>query len=162
MLEALRDIALKGLGALLPTLLGWFYRPERIDKDIKIRPHGEGEALTFSTNVLPNVQLWFQVTNLSPFSIEIDRMLVQVSYGPVIGEFCTLRKTKLKPASEALVKVESALTSLQAAAVVAQSGNANYATLYLTAYINCKVHNLEVTRSPQTTNIRVLGAKSAA
>jgi hypothetical protein len=162
MLEAARDLLLKALGALLPTLLGWFYKPSRIDRDIKIRPNGEGEAITFYASELPNIQIWLQVTNLSPFTIEIDRLLVQVAYGTVIGEYATLRKTTLKPASEALVKVESALTTKQVSAVMAQRANASYATLYITAYVNCKVHNLELTRSPQTTNIRVLGVPSAA
>ncbi len=162
MLEAIRDLLLKALGAAVPVILGWFYKPGRIDRDIKIRPTGEGEALNFYASDLPNIQVWLQITNLSPFTIELDRILVQVSYGAVIGEFSSLRRITLKPASEELIKVESALTSKQVASVLVQSKTANYATLYITAFFNCKVHNLEVARNPQTTNIRVIGAPSAA
>ena len=162
MIEAARDILLKLLGAFIPSLLGWFYKPDRIARDIKIRPNSEGDAITIVAGELPNIQIWLLVTNLSPFKVEIDRILVQVQYGAIIGEFSGLRKTIVKPASEALVKVDSALTSHQVSSILKQRDNASYTVLYITAYISCQVHNLEVVRNVQTANTRILGAPSAA
>ena len=162
MLEILRDLALKLLGALVPKLLGWLYKPARIEKDIKIRPLGEGEAVTLNAGDLPSVQIWLLVSNLSPFSLELDRVLVQLQYGGVIGEFTSVRKVSMKPASETQYKVESPLTSAQVRSTLRSRESFSYSTLYITAYINCKVHNIEVHRNPQTSNVRVIGVPGAA
>ena len=162
MLEAARDVLLKFLGALLPKLLGWFYKQERIANDIKIRPNGEGDAITVIAGELPNIQIWLLATNLSPFTIEIDRLLVQVQHGAVIGEFCSVRKTQLKPATEALLKVESALSAHQTVGFFKYHTQSSYSMLYITAYINCGVHNLQIVRNVQVANTRMLGVPSAA
>jgi len=91
MLEAAKDILLKLFGALAPWLLGLIYKPEWISTRVKIRVTSDGEGVRVQGGELPDLQIWMQVTNLSPFSIEIDRVVAQVQLvGGVLGEFTYL------------------------------------------------------------------------
>ena len=155
MFEATKDLILKILGSLIPKLFGLAYKADWISEKIKLRPRTEGEAITFNCSELPTIQIWIQATNLSPFTIEIDRLLVQVQYGGHIGEFVALRRTSVMPVAEALIRIDGSLTEKQVTYLRAIK-NTSYATLYLTAFINCAVHDLEITRSLQTTNLRLI------
>jgi hypothetical protein len=156
MFEALKDLFLKALGALLPTILGWVYKAHWIDTRLKLRVGSEGDGITVQGGELPYIRVWLQATNLSPFTVEIDRVIAQVQLrGGVIGEFVHLHKHELKPSSEELFLLEGALSSLQLAYLSRQQGGSE-AVLYLTAFVNCKVHNLQLKRTVQTGNVRYL------
>ena len=158
MFEAVRDLLLKALGVLLPTILGWVYKPEWIASLVRLRVGSGGEGITVQGGDLPYLRIWLQATNLSPFTIEFDRVIVQVQLGGgVVGEFTHLHKHKLKPSSEEQFLLEGALSTAQLAYLARQQvGTGVGATLYLTAFINCKVHNFELKRHVQSNNVRYL------
>ena len=156
MLEVAKDLLLKMLGGLLPSLLGWFYKAEWIDARIKLRVGSEGDGVTVQGGELPYLRIWLQVTNLSPFTIELDRVVAQVQLrGGVVGEFSHLHKHKIKPSSEEQFMLEGSLSQSQIAYLERQESSYQ-STLYLTSYVNCRVHNLELRRNVQTTNVRYL------
>jgi hypothetical protein len=156
MLEAIKDISLKLLGALIPTILGWVYKAEWISARIKLRVGSEGEGITVQGGELPYLRVWLQVTNLSPFTIELDRLIAQVQLrGAVVGEFVHIHRHTIKPSSEEQFLLEGNLSSAQMAYLVRQPTTAE-SMLYLAAYINCDLHNLEVRRNVQTSNVRYL------
>src|SRR5207247_10514116 len=95
MLELLRDFALKALGELVPFIVAWFYKPEKISASLKFRVQGHGDGVTYECGDLPSVRIWFLVSNLSPFKVEIDRLQAQVAYGAVIGVIVHIRKHTL-------------------------------------------------------------------
>jgi len=156
MLEAAKDLLLKTLGALLPILLGWFYKPEWIDSRIKLRVDSEGDGVTVQGGELPYLRIWFHVTNLSPFTIELDRVITQMQLrGRVIGEFSHLHKHIVKPSSEERFLLEGSLGANQLEYLERQEAN-HYPNLYLTVYANCRVHSLVLKRNAQTTSVRYL------
>lgn len=156
MLELLRDFTLKVFGHILPFVVAWLYKAEKIASGIKIRVPGEGDGVTFEGGELPRVRVWLRASNLSPFPVEIDRIALQVAYGAVIGEIAHIRKRSLPESKELEFLIEGYLNEKQVA-YIQKNRSQNYETkLYLTAYLNSKIHNFEITREVQTNNVRFI------
>jgi hypothetical protein len=157
MLEVAKDITLKLLGFLVPRLLGWFYKRSWIADRIKIRVSSEGDGVVVNGGRdLPNLRITMQVTNLSPFSIELDRVITQVALrGGVLGEFVHLRHVALKPATETMFEIHGPLSQHQLDYLDRQPDRPD-ATLYLCAFVNCKVHNFQLDRQITAGNVRYI------
>lgn len=156
MLELLRDFVLKALGIVAPIAVGWFYKPEKIAADLKFRVRGEGDGLTFEGGELPRIRIWLLVSNLSPFTVEIDRMVIHVVYGTVIGEFHHLRRRTLAASTEDEWLVEGSLNESQVAYIQKELKNAPQTKLNLMALVHSKLHNFEHAVSVEAKNVRLL------
>lgn len=155
MFELLIELLIKVLGKILPTAVSWFYKPEKLNKGIKVRIRGEGDGVAYFCGELPKVNIWVEVSNLTPFTIEIDRIYGQLSYGCAIGEFIHLKRHIVPPADEKLVLVEMTLNEHQENHIRKNLGKVE-TKLFLNAYINSKIHNLELTREINTNNVRLV------
>jgi hypothetical protein len=156
MLELLRDFELKAFGHALPFAVAWFYKPESISANLKFRVQGHGDGVTYECGEIPGVRIWFLISNLSPFKVEIDRMQIQVVYGSVIGEILHIQKHTLNASKESEFHVQGYLNEKQVA-YIRKNLHQNFETkLYLTAYVNSKIHNFELTREVNTNNVRLL------
>jgi hypothetical protein len=156
MLELLKDFGLKALGIVAPFVVAWFYSPEKIASDIKFRVRGEGDGVTFEGGELPKVRVWLLVSNLSPFNIEVDRMVIQLVYGSVIGEVNDVRRRTLPCSKEAEWLVESTLNDKQLAYIQRNMENKPETRLTVTAFINTSLHKFESSASVGTGNVRFL------
>ena len=156
MLELLRDFALKTLGLALPFVVAWFYKPEKIAGNLKFRVRGDGDGVTYECGDLPSVRIWFLVSNLSPFNVEIDRLQVQVAYGAVIGEVLHIRRHALRASREAEFLVEGSLNERQVAYIRKNLHQKFETKLHLTAYVTSKIHSFELAREVNTNNVRQL------
>lgn len=156
MLELLRDFALKTLGHIVPFVVAWLYKPQKIASDLKFRVPGEGDGVTYEGGELPRVRIWLRASNLSPFPVEIDRIAIQIAYGSVIGEISHIRKHILPASKEIEFLVEGSLNERQVS-YIQKNLSKNFETkLYLTAYLNSKIHNFEIAREVQTNNVRLI------
>jgi hypothetical protein len=156
MLELLRDFGLKAAGHLVPFAVGWFYKPGKIAADLKFRVRGEGDGVTLEDGELPKVRIWFLVSNLSPFTVDIDRMVVQLVYGGVVGEILDVRKRTLGPSKEGEWLVEGSLNENQVAYIRKQRGNRPETRLNVTAFVHSKLHNFEHAVSMGSSNVRLV------
>lgn len=156
MLELIRDFVLKLLAAVVPFAVAWFYRPEKIAAEVKFRVRGDGDGVTFEAGELPRVRIWFLVSNLSPFKVEIDRMAVQVSYGSIIEEIVHIRKHSVGPSKELEFLMESTLNSNQAAFIQKNLSQRFETKLYVTAFLSTKLHDFESAAIVSTNNVRML------
>lgn len=153
MLDLLKDFLLKALGYVAPFAVRRFYRPTKIENGIKIRIRGEGDGVTYNCGELPNVRIWLLITNLTPFSVEFDRIWGQLAYGSTIGEVSHLRKHTLPPAQEKEILIEAALNECQAEYIRRNHGKMD-TTVLLGTYINCEIHSFELNREIKTNNVR--------
>ena len=156
MLELLRDFTLKALGHLLPFAVAWFYKPEKIAADVKFRVRGDGDGVTYEGGELPKVRIWFLVSNLSPFKVEIDRMVIQLSFGSVIEEIAHIRKHEVGPSKEVEFLVETTLNSAQVAFIQKNLPQRLETKLYVAAFLNTKLHNFESVVHVSTSNVRMV------
>lgn len=155
MFELLKDFSLKVLGFVMPFVVRWFYKANKLANGIKVRVRGEDDGVMYNCGELPKVRIWLLVTNLTPFQIEFDRIYGQLAYGSIIGEFAHLKRHVLPPAEEKQVLVEISLNELQANYIRQNFGNAE-TKLYLGAYVISKIHSIELSREIGTNNVRYL------
>ena len=81
MFEILKEFAVKALGRVLPFLVSWYYKPDKLAKKIKIQVRGAGDGVVFECGELPYVRAWLEITNLSPFPVEFERLHGHFWYG---------------------------------------------------------------------------------
>jgi len=156
MLELLKDFGLKALGYLVPFVLAWFYPPEKIAVDIKFRVRGDGDGVTYEGGELPKVSIWIRASNLSPFNIEVDRLVVRLYFGACYGEWSDVRRRKLSASKEGEWLVEAALTERQLAYIQRNLPSKPQTRLAITAFINSSLHDFETTVSADTGNVRFM------
>lgn len=155
MFELLKDFLLKALGLVLPFVVRWFYKREKFIKGIRIRVRGEGDGVMYNCGELPNVRIWLDITNLTPFEIEFERLYGQFALGSVIGDFTHSKRYVLPPAQEREILIEFWLNEYQAQYVRRNHGT--YETkLFLGAYVTSNVHKVELAREIGTNNVRFL------
>jgi len=156
MLELLRSLALKALGYLAPFAVGWFYTPEKIASDVKFRVSGEGEGVTFEGGELPKVRAWLLVSNLSPFNVEIDRMVLQLSFGADVCEWSDVRRRSLPASKEAHWLVQGTLTEKQVAYIQRTMVHKPETRLAISAFMETRLHKCESNVSIGASNVRFL------
>lgn len=154
MVELLTNILPKVLGYATPSAVRWFYKPEKIDKRIKVRVRSEGDGVAYNCAGLPNVRIWLQLSNLTPFTIEFDRIYGELWYGGFLGKFTYIKKHKLLPATETDTLIEISLTEAQVQYIRHNLSNVQ-TKLFLGAFINCKIHSFELHREVNTNNVQL-------
>ena len=154
MVELLANILPKVLGYATPSAVRWFYKPEKIDKGIKVRVRSEGDGVAYNCAGLPDVRIWLQLSNFTPFTIEFDRIYGELWYGGFLGKFTYIKKHKLLPATETDALIEISLTEAQVQYIRRNLSNVQ-TKLFLDAFINCKIHNFELHREVNTNNVQL-------
>jgi hypothetical protein len=133
-------------------LLRALYKPEAIESKVKLGLRSDAPASVYlSTGQIPYVELYFEVTNLAPIDLVLDRMLVEVWFGQPTFSTVFLRRQVI-PAGDITdgLTVRQTLSSSQKAQIEAfqTSGvNAGAVHIYVTAYFESKLGRLSIQRS---------------
>jgi hypothetical protein len=161
MVELLKDTIPKVLGYIMPFVVRWFYKAGKINEGIKVRVNSDGDGVTYNCGELPTVRIWLQLSNLTPFTIEFDRIYGQLCYGGVLGEFTHIKKYRLLPASEQDALIVISLTEAQVQYIRRNLSNVQASKIYLAAFINCKIHSFELHREVNTNNVKLYNCDKA-
>lgn len=151
----LTDFVVKVLGKLLPFAIRWYYKPAKIAQKIKIQIRGSHEGVTFYGGELPRAMAWLEITNLSPFPLEIDRLHGNFWYGTQLAAFYFLKRCRIEPSADQEILIEAELTDAHSAYIKRNQGKMD-TKLTLNAYILCGVNNIELYREIPTKNVRLV------
>jgi hypothetical protein len=154
MTKLLKDTLLKFLGYAMPFAVKWFYKPGKIDEGIKVRVRSDGDGVMYDCGNLPNVRISLQLSNLTPFTIEFDRIYGELWYGGFLGKFTYIKKHKLLPATEANALIEISLTEAQVLNIRRNLLLKAPTKISLDAFINCEIHSFELHREINTNNVQ--------
>lgn len=154
MVELLTDIFPKIFGYAIPFAVRWFYKPRKIDEGIKVRVRSDGDGVMYDCAGLPNVRIWLQLSNLTPFAVEFDRIYGELWHGGFLGKFTYIKKHKLQPSKEVDALIEISLTEAQVQYIRRNNLPNIQTNLSLYAFINCKIHSFELHREVNTNNVR--------
>ncbi|MHB8729919.1 MAG: hypothetical protein ACYC9K_12930 [Sulfuricaulis sp.] len=80
-------------------LLGLVFTPSRYAKLIKIDLRPRHDPVTLNFGEIPYVTIYLQVTNRSPFTVELDRLHLELTYGSGLANLYYLERTKIKSGS---------------------------------------------------------------
>jgi hypothetical protein len=155
MFELIKDFSFKALGFIVPSIVRWFYKPEKFTDRIKVRIRGDEDGVTYNCGELPSVHIWLFVSNFTPVEITFDRMYGRLFAGCAVGEFSHLKRYTLPPAQETEILLEFSLTDQQSEFIRRNQGQ-NKTSLSFGAYVISKIHSIEIAREIKTNNVRYL------
>jgi len=156
MFELLKEFAIKSLGQLLPFLVRWYYKPEKLAGKIKIQIRSSGDGVIFDCGELPYVRAWLEITNLSPFPVEFERVYGHFWYGTRLSPFFFLKRFGVESAHDTEIFLEADLTNAQAEYIKRNKGKMEHKlSVSVSAYVLCKVNNFEIQREVRTNNARL-------
>lgn len=156
MIEILIEFIVKLLGWALPFTLRRWYPPKRIDGLIKVRVSSQGEGIEFWNGDMPKVRVYVEITNLSPFPLEIDRAYGSFEYGSDLEKFTYLKRESIQPASAISISIEASITKEHVAVIRRLTSSNPRPVLQFNARVLCKVHNFELSRTMQTSHYRLV------
>lgn len=155
MLELAIKSLLKFLGYFIPTTLKWYYTSSRLQTYIRMRVATDGDGVELWAGDLPHVIVRVVVTNLSPFPMSLDRSTISIGFGSVIAEGLSLMPTSLPSTSEAVLMFRCPLDLFQAHYVQKSKDQVTRINLSVRALILCRVNNLDVVKSFDTTHYKL-------
>jgi hypothetical protein len=159
--QTIIEFLIKFLAWAAPFTLRKAYPPNRIADLIKVRISSDGEGIEFWNGELPKAKTWITITNLSPFSLELDRAFGSFSYGAELENFFYLQKEKILPASEKSIPIEASLTKEHADVIQRLMTSNPRPEVRFNAHILGRVHNFDLYRTLGTTHHRLVNFKAA-
>jgi len=136
------------LARLPPFLLRLLITPDEVSSKVRLVLRGEKPIVLKLNSDVPRVDLYFEITNLSPLDLVLDRILVDMWFGQPTFKRSLLRRYVI-PSSEITKDIyfRHELTSSQKRQIeryVASEGHRGYIHLYLTAYFESKAGRVVV------------------
>ncbi len=144
------------LSYIAPFITRRMYTQERLASKVKITVGSEGDGVYIQAGQLPRAQVWLEITNLTPFPIEPDRVIVKLSCGQEIAKLTLLERRVIQSTEEQRYLLEQNLTSFQVDALREQS-EITKAQLEIYGFFLSKVHNFSIiNKYISTNNVRVV------
>lgn len=153
-LHVLAEFGIKSAGHVAPFLLRRYYTPARIADKVKVRVCGEGDGITLWGGELPYAQAWIEITNVSPFPIQIDRIYGHFWYGTRLAPFLHLKEQHVGSGEEVRLYLVGDLTRPQADYIQRNLGKLE-TKLTLGLHAETTVNPFELERELRTNNVRL-------
>jgi len=128
----------------LPSfLLRWFFPRERLARlvDIDLRPRHD--PVTIYGGESPEIHIWIVLANRGYFSIELDRLTVEITAGAVVTQLHHLRRTQLLPNQQIEIFVRGSFTAEQTRLLAIQM-KSNSVEMQFFSEFNSKIHDFSV------------------
>ncbi len=158
------EIGINGLIRLLsyiaPFIVRRMYTPERLASKIKITISSEGDGVYIQAGQLPRAQVWLEITNLTPFAIEPDRIIVKLTCTYQIAKLVLLERRIIESTEEERYLLDESLSSFQVDSLRG-AGKIEEAQLEIYGYFLSKVHNFSIrNKYISTKNVRVVNLQA--
>lgn len=154
-------IAVSALAKVLPFTLRRVYPPERIADLVTIRISSESEGIEFWNGDIPKARVWVEITNRSPFTLELDRAYGSFEYGSNMERFWYLKREEIPPTTEVRILLEASLTKEHVVVIQRLMASNPNPVVNINAGLLCKVHNFCVNRRLQTAHHKLVNFKVA-
>lgn len=158
MFEPLISWALKILSKMLPFIFRWIYPSTKMLELVEVTIGSENTGLEVNCGELPQARVWLEITNLSPFELNLigtEAILYWVSRA---GEFSSMQRMAIKPHSKARLHLEASLNESQATHIK-NNHSMNKPRLYVSMYFESSVRIINKVRDIETSNISLLNCK---
>lgn len=161
MYELVKEFSVKLLAKLLPWTLRWLYTPEKIAGLIKVRISSEGSGIELWGGELPHASAWIQITNLSPFTLELERAYGSIEYGSSLDRYNYLRKAIIPPASEVRIHIEASLSQEHVGIIKRLKPSNPNPVVNFEGYFKSSVNEVHAIRRLETSHHRLVNIANA-
>jgi hypothetical protein len=143
----------EGLARAFPWAVRHFYTECRMRTMLKVEPRSDNGIVLNVHSVLPELSIWLQITNHSPFFITVDRVIADVWFGQPTCYVSLLVPVRIPPhttVSDIGCKSILAPNQLEQAekTIASASESGHYFYLYLTLVCRSAVRDF-ITQVPQ-------------
>lgn len=161
MLEVVLNSMLRLLARLFPWVLRRAYSEEKLANKIKIAVRSDGEGVSVWDGEHPRAIAWIELTNLTPFDIEVDRGRFRLAMGQQMTDLLLLEPRKIKHADEEVWHLEAFLCSDQLLSL-RKNGLPNEAKIEVYVHLCTSFRKVDIrNRYLSTKNFEVLNLQSA-
>lgn len=84
---------------MFPWAVRWYYTDDRLRTMVAVDVRSNNGVVLTRHSALPELSLWLQVTNHSPFEITLDRIAADVWFGQPTCYLTNILPVKVKPQS---------------------------------------------------------------
>ena len=124
----------------LPKLfLRWKFSEERMADLVKIDICPRHENVRVDLGPIAMFQLWFQVSNQSPFEVELDRTQIEFQCAGTSLHVPYIKKIKVKAGGTEKFHVVGDIPDNKADQI-AQYNDRNHSSISMDVYFNCRLH----------------------
>ena len=159
MLETLIGWVLKFLPKFLHFLFRWFYSHEKLANMIGVTIGSENEGLVVNCSDLPDARAWVEITNLSPFELNIVGTEAILYWVGKVAEFKSMQRLSIKSHSKIQILLETSLTGLQSKHIK-KTNHMDKPRLYISLYFESSIRVINKVRSIETSNCRLLNCEN--
>lgn len=147
----------KSIISYLPAfLLRIFLKPEKIIKQVHLELRSENPISINLSSEVPSIELFFNVTNISPLDFILDRLLIEMWFGQPTFHQSVLKRYYI-PAREITKNIyfryELASTQVNQIRKFIENDKRGSIHIYLTAYLESKVGVIEIQNNIERRNI---------
>jgi len=128
------------------------FTPSQLSKLIKIDLRPRHDPVTLNFGEIPYATIYLQITNRSPFTVELDRLHLELVYGSGLANLYYLERTKMKSGSTTDIFVRNELSDAFAISGSRHTEN-NRCSLEVKAEFNSRIASFGV-RTGQLEGIR--------
>ncbi|MFC7514083.1 hypothetical protein ACFQUU_03595 [Herbaspirillum sp. GCM10030257] len=137
-------ISISSIWKLLRWLPGFVLRriftKERLGDLVVVDVRPRYEYATVNLGEVSSFQIWLQLSNLSPFAIELDRAELRFWCGGVVSKACILKKKKLTSGEVCGIYIDGSISDGQANHIARHVHNHGSA-IEVDIEFNCSLHN---------------------
>jgi len=160
--DILSSLAQWVLSFLPAFMLRWYWTEQRLAVRIKTTISSEGQGIWVDAGEIPNFHAWLEVTNFSPFQVEVERLHGELYYGTRICSYIWLERIEVPTASEKRIRIEGTLTDSQALYLRRNFGK-NKTKLLINGYLQCRVRGFHIFgRTIESSNAEIVNANWSA
>ena len=124
----------------LPKLfLRWKFSEEQMADLVKIDICSRHENVTVDLGPIATFRLCFQVINMSPFEVELDRAQIEFQCSGTSLHVPYIKKIKVKAGGTEKFQVDGDIPDKKADHI-AQCGNKGHSSISMDVYFNCRLH----------------------
>lgn len=139
--------------------LRWYWAEARLAARVRTSVAADRQGVRVNGGELPEVTIWLEVQNLTPFPIEVDRLFGEIFCGGRITSFVYLERRRIKHLESQVLHIHADMTEGQAR-YLANTQQGNRIRIVLNGFVHCRVRDFKLTgRSIESGNVELINVR---
>jgi hypothetical protein len=132
---------------------------QRLAACVRVTIPGDRQAVRVTGGDGPEVSIWLEVQNLSPFSITVDRLFGDIFCGPKIASFVHVDPKTIEPLHSDTVYLSIDMTDAKARQLAVC--HEKRVRISLQGFARCRVRDFKLIRDFETTHVELTNIRPA-
>lgn len=136
---------------LFGSVISKFYTKQKLTDLVEIKVCSEPSGITVSCSELPDISVWLEITNLSPFHVIIHEVDADFYLSDRVAKFVKICNKDIGPSGEDRLFIQTDLTVKQVEYIIKHK-NVDAPSLKINMMLSCRLSSFEINDRVITTN----------